>query len=663
VIPLLNGKTTSKIRSKEEKMPWDRNLRGVHREIAAEHGSPVHVLAGPGTGKTFAMMRRIARIIEEGVEPRHILAVTFTRTAARDLREQLASLSVPGAEEVRATTLHSLYFSVLGREDVFAVTGRTARPLLSYEIEQLVNDLSSVFGGKRRVRILLEAYEAAWARMQNEEPGRPQTEEDADFQARLLDWLRYHRAMLIGELVPIPLTFLRDNPAIEIFPRFEHVLVDEYQDLNRSDQTLVSLLAHFGTLTVIGDDNQSIYSFRYANPEGIRAFPDEHPATVAFVIEQCRRCPPNIVDISNSLIAHDQRRMREAPLQADRGRQLADVYVVQHRTLDDEVEANVDFIDNCLRTNPDLPPGQVLVLATRRLIGHRIRRALIDRGRNSLSYFFEDELENPVAAEGYCLLKLLVTPQDRAAFRGWLGIGNNSGHARGYARLRELAQRMAVEPRAALEAVLREEVQLAYSGPLLARLRLLNERLTTIQGLEGLPLARSLFDAEDTEVLDIRLLAERLALDNPEPEALLEALTEAITQPELPGSNSDIVRVMSLHKSKGLTASVVVVCGCVAGALPSINTRATPAEQDAQLEEQRRLFYVAITRASTSLVVSASTSMPVRDAMASGIQVRSRFFENGVAMARTAASPFLNELGPATPNPINTAVWRQRAGF
>src|ERR1043165_6022965 len=146
-------------------MTWDSGLSGAHRDIAANPGHILHGLAGPGTGKTFAMMRRIARLLEQGVDPRNILAVTFTRTAARDLREQLSGLDVPGSDEVRATTLHSLCFGVLSSQEAFAFNQRTPRPLMSFEIDCLENDLAHFFDGKKATRRLLEAYEAAWARL------------------------------------------------------------------------------------------------------------------------------------------------------------------------------------------------------------------------------------------------------------------------------------------------------------------------------------------------------------------------------------------------------------------------------------------------------------------------------------------------------------------
>jgi DNA helicase II / ATP-dependent DNA helicase PcrA len=199
-------------------MAWDSDLEGVHYRVAAEPGNPVHVLAGPGTGKTFAMMRRIARLLEEGGTPDQILAVSFTRTAARDLTHQLAALGVLGAEDVRASTLHALCYGILQQQAVFEVTGRIPRALLSPELAGMLNDLAGSFGGKRKVKSLLEAYEAGWARLQHDVVGAPVSEEDQRFAAELDAWLRYHRAMLIGELVPLTLTFLRQNPNVPVLP-------------------------------------------------------------------------------------------------------------------------------------------------------------------------------------------------------------------------------------------------------------------------------------------------------------------------------------------------------------------------------------------------------------------------------------------------------------
>src|SRR5579859_6717465 len=122
-------------------MPWNSGLNGVHLNIAAYPGTPMRVVAGPGTGKTFALMRRVMRLLEEGTDPSRILAVTFTRTAAGDLVDKLEDLGAPGADEVAAKTLHSLSFGLLGRTAVFQFLNRVPRPLLDYEHKTLVCDL------------------------------------------------------------------------------------------------------------------------------------------------------------------------------------------------------------------------------------------------------------------------------------------------------------------------------------------------------------------------------------------------------------------------------------------------------------------------------------------------------------------------------------------
>src|SRR5215212_9481350 len=109
-------------------MPWNDGLIGPALQIAATTETPLRVMAGPGTGKTFAMKRRVARLLEEGIVPTRILAVTFTRTAAANLVNELRALGVAGCDEIRAGTLHSFCFSLLQRADVFSYLGRVARP-------------------------------------------------------------------------------------------------------------------------------------------------------------------------------------------------------------------------------------------------------------------------------------------------------------------------------------------------------------------------------------------------------------------------------------------------------------------------------------------------------------------------------------------------------
>src|SRR6266704_4491949 len=206
---------------------WMDNLTGAARRIAETDRSPLRVLAGPGTGKTFALMRRVMRLLETGVRPEDVLVCTFTRTAARDLQRELVRMGVPGSDRVRTGTVHGFCLYVLSRAEVFPVTKRVPRTLLKFEEKFLLADLRGTNGeqltalGKR-----LDAFGAAWARLQSDTPGWPQDARDQAFLAVLEPWLQFHEAMLVEELVTEGLRFVRDNPASPHRLGFAHVLVD-----------------------------------------------------------------------------------------------------------------------------------------------------------------------------------------------------------------------------------------------------------------------------------------------------------------------------------------------------------------------------------------------------------------------------------------------------
>src|ERR1700731_1824585 len=282
-------------------MAWNSNLdpQSPAYQIAADQSHYVRVLAGPGTGKSFALKRRVARLLESNVPPARVLPVTFTKVAAEDLQRELVNMGVVGCEQIRGLTLHSLGMRILSRQNVLAVKGRVARPINRFEIEPLLYDLPAAFGNKRERAKRIRAYEAAWARLQHEQPGFAQTQMDMNFQQTLIAWLRFHEGMLIGEIIPEPYRYLRNNPAAPERSMYDHVLVDEYQDLNKAEQAVVDLLCGTASLCIVGDDDQSLYSFKHAHPEGIRTFPATHPRTTDHQLVDCYRCPTTIVSIAN----------------------------------------------------------------------------------------------------------------------------------------------------------------------------------------------------------------------------------------------------------------------------------------------------------------------------------------------------------------------------
>jgi len=644
-------------------MAWDDGLQGQALQIAATLNSPLCVVAGPGTGKTFALMRRLTRLLEvDQIAPTQILACTFTRTAAEDITRAVANLGVDGAEEIATHTVHGLCFSMLASEDVLAATGRVPRPLLRFEERFLRQDLSKAgLGRVRECDKKLRAFSAAWARLQHEQPGWPQDDGDRRFQDVLLAWLRFHRAMLIGELIPEGIKYLRLNPHSPFRGAYDHVLVDEYQDLNRAEQQLVEFLSG-GSLVVIGDEDQSIYSFKHAHLEGIVEFPATHPATEQAGLDECRRCPHKVVAMANSLIQHNatrsNRQLRPFP-----GNPVGETFVVQWPSMQDEAEGIAQFIK--ARADADaLIPGNVLVLAPRREFGYMVRDALVAAGVSAHSFFSEElldgdpkDLESSRAQQALSLLILLGDPEDRVALRCWCGFGNNSLADGAWARLRAHCEATGDTPRQALEKLVAGTVTIPYSGHLVTRFNALVTEVARVQQLRGQALVDAVLPAQEEWAAPLVEIAGGLLDEDFDAAALADAIRRNISQPEMP-TNVDYVRVMSLHKSKGLTADVVVVCGCLDGLIPTVSDDATPAEQQRSIEEQRRLFYVAITRTRKTLVLSSVTGIPT----AVAFRMRARTNRTVGGFAQTVTSSFVHELGPECPAAITGEQFLEATG-
>ncbi len=626
-------------------MQWNRDIEGPALDVAGHLGDPIRVLAGPGTGKSFALKRRVARLLEEGTAPEEILTVTFTRMAAKDLISDLTSLGVAGCEEVKAGTLHSLCFSILNREQVLQLTGRSPRTMLKHEVKYVIRDLpEGVFGNILQRETQLRRFEAAWARLQHEEPGWPPTTLDQQFQDAALSWLVFHRAMLVGEMITETLKYLRDNPTASERSMFRHVLIDEYQDLNRAEQTLIDLLADNATLTVIGDDDQSIYGFKYANPEGIINFPVSHAGTHPLTLLECRRCPVSVVRVANALISHNILRVNknliERPENGD-----GEIRILQWRTLDEEADGIARIIAARIRAEV-IQPEQVLVLVPRRLIAYPIRDALVANGL-SVQLGFEDEtLSSAAAQERFSLLNLLADPNDRVALRVLMGYGSQDGRAGAWNRLWAHCESIGQSPWQALEALANGELRLPHMASMNDRFRVVRPEFTALNDLALNEFIDAWIPMPLPAVADLRSLALEVLPSVADINELYREVKARISQPEIPDATGK-VRVMSLHKSKGLTAKMVVVAECVEGLIPS-GIRDDDPERLRKLEEFRRLFYVAITRTKSTLILSGA----VRFARSDALQMGAQFSGRGNSV-RTIASRFINELGASAPRSIN----------
>lgn len=642
-------------------MSWDDGLTGTPRNIAATDENPLRVMAGPGTGKSFAMKRRVARLLESGQDPHRVLAVTFTRNAAASLVSDLHALGIANCEKVRVGTLHAFCFGLLSQQEVFDYLGRVPRPVvtfaksgvLQFEGGVTLDDLiaAGAFGSKRDCTRRIRAFEAAWARLQSEVPGWPQDPVDRQFQAALISWLRFHRAILIGELVPEALRFLRNNPAAAARSAFDHVIVDEYQDLNKAEQDLIDLLAGEGSTAIVGDVDQSIYRFRHANPEGIEAFQQQHPTTHDETLDECRRCPTRVVSIADHVIRHNHPGVACSRLQPKLGNPTGQVHIIQWAGIEEEAQGVAAYVE-ALVSNGHYAPGDILVLTPRRLIGYGIRDRIEEAGVAVHSFYHEEALESDAAQRAFALLSLLVDPEDRVALRWWLGEGSPSSRKNAYQRLRQHCEAEGISPTAALEVLDQGALTLAGVGDLVKKYRELKAILAGLAGQAVSQVVDALLPARSDDCSVLREVA-MLALPHLEHVSdLFDKVKTHIAQPEMP-EEGEFVRVMSLHKSKGLTSKVAIVAGCTEGLIPFQDDEQSLAEQDAVLREQRRLFYVAITRCTEVLVLSSVARMERKLAW----KIGARLQPGRAATGNMIASRFLGELGPTAPPARTGAAW------
>jgi superfamily I DNA/RNA helicase len=610
------------------------------------------------------MKLRVARLLEQGIAPSAILPVTFTRVAAEDLHRELVSMEVAGSDGLTGVTLHSLAMRMLMRNHVLGATGRVPRPLNDFELEPLICDLMGAHGGKKAVKKFKQAYEAAWARLQHEQPGYILDAADAAFQQDLLNWLRFHRAMLIGEVIPQLYQYLRNNPAAQERSEFQHILVDEYQDLNRVEQSVIDLLSTHAHVCIVGDDDQSIYSFKHAHPDGIREWLVANAGGDDLGLNDCRRCPTRVVQMANSLIGHNQIRPVPRALVPVAANGPGDVRIIQYQSLANEVNGVANIIAAMVANGT--PPGDVVVLAQRGVIGTPIYEALVARQIPVRSYYAEAELDALEARRAFAKLELLIDRDDRVALRWLVGIDGNNWHAAGYRRVRDHCETSGLTPWQALEQIAAGNLSLPHTGGIVVAF---NDLVAELDVLEALPDLASIVDelfpagqiaTRDIRQLSLDILAEMDTEDGIDGEDVnsefLSRLQEAINQPDIPSEIQD-VRIMSLHKSKGLSAPVTIIAGCIQGLLPKQPDNTLPAAQQAlEMEEQRRLFYVGITRVKAApnsgkpgtLILTYSQTMPVASTLGAGITPAQMQY----GLASLHASQFIAELGPAAPQPI-----------
>ncbi len=633
-------------------MEWNKGLTGQSLEIASSNENRIRVMAGPGTGKTFTLMRRIARLIQEEVSPESILLVTFTRTAANDLKQELQNLNIPEVTQIHAGTLHSLCFKILINRNVIEIIGRNARPLYNFELTYIIQDLKHFSKlNIRKIKSQIKLFEAAWAKLQSEQTGWPSNKEDKIFQNTLIDYLKFHNAMIIGEVIPETLKYLRNNPNAKERKLFKYIFVDEYQDLNKAEQEIINVLAINNNLMIIGDEDQSIYeNFRYAHPEGIRLFNTIHPETITYTLSACRRCPIKIVEAANYFIKNNIDRP-DWELIPKPDNPQGTIHSVQWPTIESESKGIVDYIK--YKINNGVKPGDIIVLCPRRQIGYLLKEKLLSSQIEALSFFTEEIFDDPNAKMAFSIISLLLNKYDRVALRCWLSQESKTYNVGGYLELKKYCEINKKEPFDVLEELLNGSIQLKYSNNLNKLYSDLKQLISRLHNVKLTEIINEIYPQDQKWAEPFREMLQELNDFDHSAKDIYSIISSNIINPDVP-LNSNNVRIMSLQKSKGLTAQICIICALNEGLIPSYNKTLSGKEAQRFIEEQRRLFFVGITRCKQELVLSNVSLMPKSIAYNMGLKVQNTLSSD----LNLIASTFLSQLGPNFPLPILGSDWK-----
>jgi len=603
------------------------DLNPPQRDAVLHTEGPLLVLAGAGSGKTRVLTYRIAHLIEDcGVAPWSILAITFTNKAAAEMRERIAALVGPAARDIWASTFHSACARILRRE---AEAAGYRRDFVIYDADDQLRLMRACFADEeidpKRVapRHVLGRISDAKNRLVDAEAFFEEADGFGDeiiarLYRRYTARLQAAGAMDFDDLLMVATRLIESDAEVRerYQSRFAYILVDEYQDTNHAQYRLVRVLAEpQRNICAVGDDDQSIYSWRGADVRNILDFERDYPDAYVVALEQNYRSTGTILSAANAVVARNRGR-RPKELWTDRG-DGEPLHILSCRDEHDEARTVLAEIERARAGGTSL--DQIAVFYRTNAQSRSIEDQLV-RGRVAYTVVGGPRFyERAEVRDALAYLRAAVNPADEIAVARLLGapkrglgpgclvklslaaqthgfaVGDAIGHADLIAGLTQ-AQRGALARTASLLAELADAD--AAGMPLSALVAMVTER----SGLRAALVADGTLEAQGRiENLDeLENVAAEYQSTAAEP-SLLGFLEEVALQSDadLVDQDHGQVTLMTVHNAKGLEFDVVLMTGIEEGIFPHMR-----ADDPDSLEEERRLCYVGMTRARTRLVLT-----------------------------------------------------------
>lgn len=631
-------------------------LNGEQQEVVVSHDTPTLVLAGPGTGKTRAATHRTAYLIEElGAAPKSIMSLTFTNKAGNEFRSRLRGLVGDDARDVLAGTFHSLFLEYIlkpcaehpfmkarGLGDGYSIIDGLDQQNYWKRAEKMLNSSQTAemkskdISGRELLSIMGLARSWGFSVDDLANKLKPTHPRYQSYVATIPMWRHYEamkqadNAIDFDDILVHARDILINCPDVRgsLQGYVKHFIVDEFQDTNKVQfDALQALVGDRASLCAVGDAKQSVYKFRGSSPTIMSDFIKAYPNTNVISLHKNYRSTVKTIDLCNQVTASMPDRMiQDINLVASSEEMGADPIVEQFKNDGDEANWIVEQI--CTRLDKGTPPQEIAVLYRKNIQRHQVEKALI---ANQIPFKVSGDtamLQRKVVKDMIALWKAAFLPWDHAAVRRVVAscpIGIT------LKRLNSITEETGEYPRAALEMIAKsgggagEKIERLltalselsvtleqgdYERSKAALTDLMVEYIAPPAKQESLPM-----DALNTIIEEFCLLLNDRDIK--------EALEQLSFMSDIGKTNADAVQLMTIHASKGLEFESVFLLGADDAALPGNN-----AEDPASLQEERRLLFVAISRAKKEVAMSMAFSR-----------------QGGSSRIYTQPSRFLFELG------------------
>ncbi len=610
-----------------------KDLNEVQKEAVTSENKQILILAGAGSGKTRTLTYRIAWLISnKKIKPEHILAVTFTNKAAREMKDRLAALIKGKMSALWIGTFHSICARImrmeakhLGYDQGFTI----------YDVDDQVRALKKCMS---RLNIPQQMYspklfQSKISRAKNnlQKPADLVKEMAVEVDRLLPDvfeeydrFLKENNAMDFDDLLLKPIELFQNNPKLlkKYRSKFKSILIDEYQDTNRAQYELIKLLADKDIdLCVVGDEDQSIYRWRGADINNILNFSKDFPGADVFRLEENYRSNNNILEGANALVANNQQRLgKNLFTKRPEGDPIVLIETENER---DEAKKIVECIHNEMFSKKRSFNDIAILYRTNaqsRVLEEELRKNAISYRIIGGQKFYERKEIRDILA----YLKIITNPQDSVSLRRIInfplrGIGDTTvgkiekyaeslgitlleglGHVKDVDSISEGMANRVLEFHQIIQKYrkLRNKISAAeLASTLTTDVGIINHLKTEYDQYESEARLQNVHELFNT-IEDFTKERESEGLDN----SLASFLEEVSLQTDIDSldETKNQVTLMTLHSAKGLEFPIVFITGLEMGLFPLQRNSADPAE----LEEERRLLYVGMTRAQENLYLS-----------------------------------------------------------